>query len=68
MKEDKELILHYLFQAVKRTRAGEDVVDMKFHSGSEDVVVIWKNGFRRLVNVEADSGIAMIRDVLGAIR
>ena len=67
MKENKKLICCLLTQFVKETRAGEDVERITYYDDSQDAIIIWKSGSRRQVNCYADSGIAMIRDILRAI-
>lgn len=68
--ENKETILNMLFQTLKQTVAGIDIVEMRYEmltNGTELVVIIYDSGKRKPVNVSADSGIALMRDVLRAI-
>jgi len=66
MKEDKKKILYNLLQTLKSTRAGEDIEDIIYYnmvSLGEYVDVVYDTGFIRRIDVTADSGIAMIRDI-----
>lgn len=68
--ENKSNIVQRLHLCLLATRAGEDVADMqyfKFDDGVEWVTIIFKDGSSRPVNVTADSGIAMIQDVVKAL-
>lgn len=63
--EDKQKILDRLLLAIRETRAGEDVVNLRYDPEKELVHVDFMSGNDgRIINVYADSGIAMIRDVL----
>lgn len=64
--EDKQKILDKLLETVKLTRAGMDITAMDL---SGDMVIIrYDCGYTTLVNVECDSGAAMIRDVMDKIK
>lgn len=65
MGENKQLILDRLLLAIRETRAGEDVVNLRYDPEKELVHVDFMSGNDgRIINVACDSGIAMIRDVL----
>lgn len=73
--EDKQAILDQLTKTLKLTRYYEaDLLEMKYRPTDEKVEVVWADPFSEsgtwstFVNVAADSGAAMIRDVLKAIR
>ena len=60
----KELVTK-LFELVRMTRAGSDTVGMELQEDENcsRVIIQYENG-RRIVDVTADSGIALVRDVL----
>lgn len=64
MGEDKQKILDKLVETLKLTRAGIDIDTMEYYAPKQYVLIKFKSGFSRAVNVACDSGIAMIRDVL----
>lgn len=66
--ENKEEIVMRLKLLLTATRAGEDIDKMELTEDQHFVVIHWKSGCTRKVNIEADSGIAIIDDVLHAIR
>ena len=69
--EDKDLICQLLGATLKATRAHRDLQGLyyqKIDSGDELVTVRWSGGGTTVVNVTADSGIAMICDILRAIK
>ena len=67
--ENKERITHQLMLCILATRAGEDISDMSYFKGSGDewVSITFKDGSWLPVNVTADSGIALIKDVSKAL-
>ena len=65
--EDKQAILDALVESVKLTRDQHDLRGMYYDPEREVVLIRWQNGIKS-VNVAMDSGIAMIRDVLNAMR
>jgi hypothetical protein len=71
MNENKQGILDALLFALWKTRAGRDVVDLQLTADQRTVVITYHtNGVRtetQLVNVECDSGVAMIADICKAI-
>lgn len=70
MEEDKKMICEKLGELLKLTRAGEDIDRIEYSPEKDDAVVFYKScstsgltyGIR--VCVEADSGIAMIQDII----
>lgn len=65
--ENKREIVIRLGILLKATRAGEDIERLALSEDENFVTIIWENGYRKNVCVEADSGTALIRDVLDAI-
>ena len=70
MIEDKKEVLALLLPVVQATRAGKDVEDLIYEAEGEAgfyeeaVTIKWNDKRRLIVDVTADSGVAMIRDVL----
>lgn len=71
MKENKQAILDTLVMTLWRTRAGRDIVDLQLTPDERTVVITFHTkGVRtetQLVNVDGDSGAAMIIDICRAI-
>ncbi len=67
--ENKERITHQLMLCLLATRAGEDISDMSYFKGSGDewVNITFKDGSWIPVSVTADSGIALIKDVIKSL-
>lgn len=69
--ENKQAILDAFLFALWKTRAGYDIVDLQITPDQKTVVITYHtNGVRtetQLVNVEGDSGVAMITDICRAI-
>jgi len=68
MHEDKQKILDLLLPALQATRQYYDLKELFYDGPNEAVIVRYANGATETVNVDCDSGAAMIRDVLRAIR
>ena len=66
-REDKQWILDLLLPALQATRNLEDLDDLEFDPEEEVVVATFKSGFTKRANVAADSGTAMIQDVISQI-
>lgn len=66
MEEDKKKICEKLGELLKLTRAGEDIDRIEYSHEKDDAIIFCKScapyGLR--VCVEADSGIAMIQDII----
>lgn len=74
--ENKKIITHLLFDALKATRVGEELESMKYVMDyeknvqrlyKEAVVLTLKNGAEYVANVSYDSGLALILDVANQI-
>lgn len=67
--ENKREIVKALFECLKLTRAGEEIVDMEYVKEVSAIVIItYSNGYQIEVNVSLDSGCALIRDVMRKIK
>lgn len=69
-RENKQRICDLLCAALKATRDQQDLQSLTYHyNGPHDqmVTIAWSEGGTS-VNVSMDSGIAMIRDILKALR
>lgn len=66
MENKKEIVMR-LKMLLKVTKEGEDIDKMELTEDQHFVVIKWKNGWTKRVNIEADSGVAIIEDVLKAI-
>lgn len=64
--ENKEDIIARLRLLLMATRAGSSIVDMELNEAQDKVTIIFKGG-KKEVNIAADSGIAIIRDVINSI-
>lgn len=68
--ENKAIITQALFNALKTTAEGVNIAEMNYQqltNGDELVTIIYDNGYRNTINVSADSGVALMRDVLRGI-
>lgn len=63
--EDKQAICRLLLAALQKTRAYHDLTDLRYEPST--VTAKFTSGGYRRVNVGADSGIAMIHDILAHI-
>lgn len=69
--EDKELILTWLLQTLRNTVAGINLVNIAYKQlddGDEHAILVYENGYRKTVNITADSGVAMISDIIKAMK
>lgn len=64
--ESKQQILDLLLPALQATRNLYDLISLDYDDKKEMVIASFTGG-KKLVNVAGDSGIAMIRDVIGRI-
>lgn len=67
--EDKKAICDALLTTLQLTRRYEDIQSIDYDAATETVTVTYKGISRRRnshrsINVECDSGIAMIKDIL----
>ena len=67
MKENKQLICDYLCQALRATRDHADLLELYYVKDREVVQVRWEGGTEE-VNVNRDSGAAIIRDIMTVCR
>lgn len=67
MKENKKDIVSRLSVLLKATRTGEDIHKMRLSEDESKVNIIFRTGYERTVNVECDSGIALIQDVINCL-
>lgn len=71
-KENKARIVNQLFRLLRMTRDQEALIGLEYHHDNktyeETVVAIYRSGRKQVINVTADSGIALIRDVARALR
>lgn len=68
--ENKETIINCLYQALKFTVAGVGLEAIRYEqlgNGDELAILIYDNGYHKSVNITADSGLALMRDILRAI-
>ncbi len=64
--EDKKQIVEGLKHLLRETRAGSGIVDMVLDDDETMVTVLYEGGSKR-INVDGDSGIALIKDVIKRI-
>lgn len=66
--EDKAKIIKRLRKLLKATRAGREIIDMHLvlDGNKETVEITFENGSKE-VDITADSGIAIIKDVVGRL-
>ncbi len=67
MREDGKAILKRLKPLLMATRAGCDIDDLQLSEDETTVTVRFCNGHTRDVCIEADSGVALIQDVVRAL-
>lgn len=65
--ENKRRIVLLLERLLKETRIGSGIKEMYLDSEERNVTIEFKTGYRRNVNVDCDSGYAIIKDVLRAL-
>ena len=65
--EDKQRICDLLCNTLQATRAGHDIKAIWYDAVKETAAIVYNNGFERIVNVAADSGAAMIRDIMNFV-
>lgn len=62
--EDKQRICHLLLEALQATDSAYDLLDLDYDEDTEIVTAVFLGGGKRRVNVNMDSGTAMIRDIV----
>lgn len=67
MNEDKGMICAALTSVLKLTRAGSDVLFVEYDAERGRAALLLAGGGRKEVNVECDSGVALIVDVCRAL-
>lgn len=67
MDENKWMIVHSLHDALTWSRAGENIKEMVLSMDEKTVEITFYGGSKKYVDVEADSGIALIRDICAAL-
>ena len=64
MEENKQIICDFLRMTLRHTDNAHDVCDIQYDAEKETATVLFESGGKRVVNVAADSGTAMIRDIM----
>ena len=70
MHEDKDYIVQLFLKALQATGNQQDLKAARYEildNNDEIVTLEWANGYQKKVNVSADSGIALMRDILAAL-
>ena len=65
--ENKQIICDLLTKTLQATRNHQDLEKIVYNNETEIATLYWQGGGSRDVNVAADSGTAMIRDIMRAI-
>lgn len=67
--EDKREILARLLHVLQATRAGRDIADLELEENKygEYCKIVFNSGKRRVVDITADSGLSIIKDVIAAL-
>nr|DAM56382.1 MAG TPA: KTSC domain [Caudoviricetes sp.] len=65
--ENKQAICDALLTTLQLTRRYEDIQSIDYDAAAETVTVTYNDISHRYINVECDSGIAMIQDILKSI-
>lgn len=65
--ENKRDIVSRLKLLLIATRAGQNIERLELSEDEKTVVICFISGGSRVVNVECDSGIALIKDVCGCL-
>lgn len=83
IKEDKQKICDALLEVFKLTRERDNIVSIKYEKDTSELIsgdgrhievygefvnVLYVSGLLQQINVTADSGMALIRDVMEQIR
>ena len=66
MTEDKQAICDALLPALKLTRAGAEIEALRYSKERETITIAYPDGITP-VNVDLDSGAAMILDIVKAL-
>ncbi len=65
--EDKRNIVFRLKLLLKATRVGSNIDKMFLSEDSTEVVILFHSRGKKKVNIEGDSGYAIIKDVMAAL-
>ena len=65
--EDKQEIVMHLKWLLKATREGSGIETLVVSEDEKNVTIMFNSGSTRDVNIECDSGIAIIRDVVKSL-
>lgn len=65
--EDKQEIVMYLKWLLKATRAGGSIEKLVLSEDEKNVTIRFSSGCAKDVNIECDSGIAIIQDVVKSL-
>ncbi|MGP1544152.1 MAG: hypothetical protein ACTTIO_04255 [Candidatus Fimenecus sp.] len=65
--ENKQKICDLILPALQQTRNLWDLEALEYDEKTETVKATFANGYTKTVNVNMDSGTAMIRDIVGQI-
>lgn len=65
--ENKEDIVKRLKLLLIATRAGRDISDLVLTENQDRVTIVFKSGVMKEVNIQADSGYAIITDVMAQL-
>lgn len=67
MHENKQLICNFLTLALQETRGAHDLITLNYDTEKEVVIGTFAGGGKKVCNVAADSGCAMIRDIMNQL-
>ena len=67
MKESKQLICDRLVRTLRCTRGLCDLLELRYDAETECVTATFEYGRTKRINVAADSGTAMIKDIMRAL-
>ncbi len=67
MVENKEDIVKRLKPLLMATRAGSGIADLILSESQNDVIILFRQGGIRKIDITADSGIAIIKDVVSRL-
>lgn len=62
--ENKRTICALLLKTLRATDNARDIVSLTYDAETETVTALFESGGKRVINVNMDSGTAMIRDVM----
>ena len=65
--ENKDKICKLLLPVLQETRNLHDLTNLEYKPVEQEVVATFESGYKKTANVAADSGTAMIQDILRQI-